>query len=165
MLGQFYRKIRITMKKALLLHHSQTGNTAAFSNEIASFLDRRGFSTKVMPMYQATSAPISASDIIFMGCWTSGLFFFLQKPEKFWVEKVRELGDLRNKDIVLFTTYKILTGSMFNEMAKYLPPTARISPVRIKSRNGRLSARNRKQLEILMENDPAGVELPAGKLL
>ena len=140
------------MNRALILHHSRTGTTAAYSENIAAELLGKGIETKVLPLYQVCSETVDGFDTIFIGCWTSGLMFFLQKPEKIWVEYVKKLPALKNKEIVLFTTYKILTGSMFNEMKKHLPDHASVSLVKLKSRNGNLTDSNRQLLNLLTNN-------------
>ena len=137
------------MNRALILYHSRTGTTAAYSDEIAAELTGKGFETKVMPVYKAVDESFNDFDTIFIGCWTSGLLFFLQKPEKVWVDYIRRLPDLKDKEIVLFTTYKILTGSMFREMRKHLPADARVSLIRLKSRNSHLTDSNRQLLNLL----------------
>lgn len=137
------------MNRALILYHSRTGTTAAYSDEIAAELSAKGFETKVVPLYKAVNESFDNFDTIFIGCWTSGLLFFLQKPEKVWVDYIRRLPDLGDKEIVLFTTYKILTGSMFREMKKHLPGNARVSLIKLKSRNSHLTDSNRQLLNLL----------------
>jgi flavodoxin len=145
----FAGKSRQTMNRALVLYHSRTGTTAAYGEEIAAELSGKGFATKVLPLYRAENESLDEFNVIFLGCWTSGLLFFLQKPEKVWVDYIRRLPDLTDKEIVLFTTYKILTGSMFREMRKHLPEGARVSLIRLKSRNSHLTDSNRQLLNLL----------------
>jgi len=140
------------MNRALILYHSRTGTTAAYSGEIASELSELGVEVSVSPLYQAVNAPLKDADTIFIGCWTSGLLFFLQKPEKAWIDYIGQLKGLRNKEIVLFTTYKVLAGSMFREMRKHLPDDARVSMVKLKSRTGKLTQSNRELLRLLTNN-------------
>jgi flavodoxin len=142
------------MNRALVLYHSRRGTTAQYGGEIAAILSQAGMETTLMPMYQAAESPVKEADIIFIGCWTSGLMFFGQKPEKIWIEYVRQLPDIGNKEIVLFTTYKVLTGSMFREMAKHLPHGSRISMVKLKSRSGRLTSANKQLLQLLTNTYP-----------
>ncbi len=139
------------MNRALILYHSRTGTTASYSEEIAAELLKTGVSVQSLPMYKAAEAPVREADTIFLGCWTSGLMFFLQKPEKIWVEYLKQLPSLKNKEIVLFTTYKILTGSMFREMKKHLPDDTTISIVKLKSRNGKLTESNKQLLRLLTQ--------------
>jgi len=140
------------MNRALILYHSRTGTTAAYGEAIASELSGKGIEIKVLPMYKAISEPVENTDTIFLGCWTSGLFFFLQKPERVWVQYLKQMPELKNKEIVLFTTYKILTGSMFREMARHLPSGTKVSMVKLKSRNGKLTDSNRQLLRFLTDN-------------
>ena len=147
------------MNRALILYQSRRGTTAAYSEEIAAELTGKGIAAKVIPMYQSGSAPVEEADTIFLGCWTSGLLFFLQKPEKVWVQYLKQLPDLKNRDIVLFTTYKVLTGSMFREMARHLPQDVNVSAVKLKSRNGHLTESNRQLLKLLTDGQPATCNL------
>lgn len=137
------------MNRALILHHSRRGTTAAYAQEIADELTGRGIPVTVKPMYQASGAPVAEVDTIFLGCWTSGLFFFRQRPEPDWVRYLHELPDISNKEIVLFTTYKIVTGTMFSEMARHLPAGTRLSLVKIKSRSSRLTDTNMELFDLL----------------
>jgi flavodoxin len=137
------------MNRALIFYHSRRGTTAEYGGEISAQLFNEGIKTKVLPMYMAPETSVEGFDTIFLGCWTSGWLFFNQKPEKNWVQYLKQIPDLSNKDIVLFTTYKILTGSMFREMAKHLPENTRVSFVKLKSRNGKLTDSNKQLLRLL----------------
>ncbi|MFA6127946.1 MAG: flavodoxin family protein [Bacteroidales bacterium] len=137
------------MNRALILYHSRRGTTAAYSEEIAAELAAKGVEATVLPMYQLAKAPVQEADTIFIGCWTSGLLFFLQKPEKMWVDYAKQLPSLKNKQVVLFTTYKILTGSMFREMIKHLPDDASVSLIKLKSRSSKITNSNRELLRLL----------------
>ena len=77
-----------------------------------------------------------------------------QKPEKDWVEYLNQLPTLKYREIVLFTTYKILTGSMFREMKKHLPDEASVSLIKLKSRNGKLTDANRQLIRLLTDDPP-----------
>ncbi len=71
----------------------------------------------------------------------------LQKPEKSWVEFAKKLLSQQEAKVALFTTYKILTGSMFRNMYKELkgrfaPPT-----LELKARGQFLSVKNRQDID------------------
>jgi len=70
------------MNRALIIHHSRTGTTAAFGEAIAAELKGKGIESQILPMYKAISEPLIDADTLFLGCWTNGLFFFLQKTGK-----------------------------------------------------------------------------------
>jgi len=148
------------MHRALIFYHSRRGTTAEYGGEISAQLFNEGIKTKVLPMYMAPETSVEGFDTIFIGCWTSGWLFFNQKPEKNWVQYLKQIPDLSNKEIVLFTTYKILTGSMFREMAKHLPDHARVSFVKLKSRSGKLTDSNKQLLRLLTHGYVAPVLEP-----
>ena len=52
-----------------------------------------------------------------------------------------------NSKLVLFTTYKILTGSMFRNMYKELEGKFQNNPLELKSRSGKLSIQDREDLD------------------
>jgi flavodoxin len=137
------------MKRALVLFHSRTGTTAAYGEEIAGELIQNGVDARALPLYKASNSELADADTLFIGCWTSGLLFFMQHPEKAFVNYLDNISDLTNKKIVLFTTYKILTGSMFRSMSRHLPGTPEISRVRMRSRTGRLSKDDKGRIHIL----------------
>ena len=71
---------------------------------------------------------------------------FNQHPEKKWVDFANQLPVINNKKIVLFTTYKIATGSMFKKMKERLKCDSKFIKLELKSRNGKL---NESGLELL----------------
>ena len=74
-------------------------------------------------------------DYVFLGCWTSGLFVILQHPEAAWVEFAEILPSLPDAKLALFTTYKILTGSMFKNMYQHLEDKFAAPSLTLKSRS------------------------------
>ena len=135
------------MKKAVIIYHSRTGTTKKYGEEIGDYLTSKGIEAQVTSTIVFRNEILEGADYIFFGCWTSGLMFILQKPEKAWVEFAERLPNKHEAKIALFTTYKILTGSMFRNMirhldGKYLPPS-----LELKSRDGLLSAQNKQSLD------------------
>lgn len=108
------------MKKAIIIYKSRKGTTKKFSEKIRDYLKKKEVNSQVKSIEEIGEFEFSEYDYIFLGCWTNGLFFFMQKPEKAWIEFAKKMPVLRSKSTVLFTTYKILTGSMFREMRKRL---------------------------------------------
>lgn len=131
------------MKRALVIYHSQTGTTRGLAIDIHNFCKASGMESKVIGTDELTEGVLENVDYLFLGCWTHGLMIFLQHPEKAWVEFAQKLPALNGKKIVLFTTYKIATGSMFSKMRKHLKCGENDVVLEIKSRNGNLSEKNR----------------------
>jgi flavodoxin len=142
------------MENVTILYHSRRGTTAAFANEIAGELASQGVKAEVLPLYRISEASFDQADTIFLGCWTSGLLFFFQKPEKIWLDYIRQMPDPGRREIVLFTTYKILTGSMFRQMERHLPSGSCVSRIVLKSRNGRLNGVHRNLISYLTAKRP-----------
>ncbi len=135
------------MKTAVIVYHSKTGTTKKYAEEIASYLKSKGVSTRISSIQAFQGNLLSDSDLVFLGCWTNGLMFILQHPEKEWVDFATKLPSVPDVKVALFTTYKILTGSMFRNMYKQL--TGKFAPpsLELKSRNGSLSEKDKQALE------------------
>ena len=110
-------------------------------------MNGKGFETQVTSTKVFREEMLDGADYIFFGCWTSGWMIMMQKPEKSWVEFTETLPSKHDTKVALFTTYKILTGSMFRKMSKelkgkFMPPT-----LELKSRGQYLSEKNRRDLD------------------
>ena len=89
-------------------------------------------------------------DYVLFGCWTNGLMVILQHPDKEWEDFAAKLPSMPDVKVVLFTTYKILTGSMFRNMYKQLKGKFATPSLELKSRNGSLSEKDKQALENLI---------------
>jgi len=127
------------MDKALIIHHSKTGTTKKFGTEIAEFCKQKGIKAKVVSIDEFNRQDFDKADYLFLGCWTHGYFVFNQHPDKEWVEFANQLPDINNKQVVLFTTYKIATGSMFQKMKERLKCDSKFIKLELKSRNGKMN--------------------------
>ena len=74
----------------------------------------------------------------------------LQHPDKKWVDFAAKLPSMPDVKVALFTTYKILTGSMFRNMYKQLKGKFATPSLDLKSRNGLLSEEDKQALENLI---------------
>jgi flavodoxin len=126
------------MNKALIIYHSKTGTTKKLGVEIAELCNQNGLEAKVISIEEFTKKDLDKADNLFLGCWTQGHLIFNQHPAKEWVEFAKELPVIFNKKIVLFTTYKVATGSMFRKMKEQLTYDLDCLKLELKSRNGRL---------------------------
>ena len=141
------------MAKAVIIYHSKTGITKRYADEIGKYLETKGIDVKISSI-QAYKAPIlDDADYVFLGCWTSGLMVILQHPEDIWGRFAAKLPDMPDVPVALFTTYKILTGSMFNNMRQQLLGKFTDSSVELKSRNGTLSQKDRKTLDHFIDQN------------
>jgi flavodoxin len=137
------------MKHALVIYNSKTGTTEQFAAEIGDLLSKSGIGSKITSIFKFNSDDLVGTDLVLIGCWTSGLMVILQHPERTWVEFAKTLPDLHGKKIVLFTTYAIATGSMFRNMRKHIRCQPSDIVLELKSRNGQLDARQRDLLSTL----------------
>ncbi len=126
------------MKKALVLYHSRTGTTKKMARAIAECCMQKNVDANAMSISNFKLEDMDKVDYLFLGCWTHGLLIFNQHPTVEWMEFVADLPDLNDKKVVLFTTYKIATGSMFRRMKSKLPSLKSVE-MTLKSRNGKLS--------------------------
>ena len=140
------------MKRALITYCSKTGITKGFSYQIESACRESGLETTLMSVDKFDKSALTGADYLFLGCWTSGLMVMLQHPEKTWVEFAKSLPDLTGKRIVLFTTYKLATGSMFRRMKRILKCRPSDIVLELKSRDTTLSESNHELLKGVLSN-------------
>ena len=126
------------MNKALIIYHSKTGTTRKLGQEIARLCTESNVESKVIPIEAFDKKALTDVDYLFLGCWTHGLLIFNQHPEKEWVVFADKLPEIVNKKIVLFTTYKVATGSMFRKMRARLKCNSTSVKLQLKSRNSRI---------------------------
>lgn len=127
------------MKRAIILYKSKKGTTKKLGEKINQFLNEKGISTKIISIDEYNGESFSEIDYVILGCWTSGLLFFGQKPTKEWIQSAKKLPRIDGGKTILFTTYKLRVGNMFRNMMNCLncDYTGEPIPV-IKSRNGEL---------------------------
>ena len=135
------------MKTAVIVYHSKTGTTKKYAEEISDYLKSKGLDTQVTSIQVYSQDMLNNVDYVLFGCWTNGLMVILQHPEKEWVDFAAKLPPMPDVKVALFTTYKILTGSMFRNMYKQLKGKLATPSLELKSRNGSLSEKDKQALE------------------
>lgn len=108
------------MKKAVIIYHSKTGRTRSYAEKISKYLKEKDIELIKTDLEDFKSDMFENVDFIFHGCWTHGLFVIFQHPDKEWKKFAKNLPEKKNVKLALFTTYKIMTGSMFRNMKKIL---------------------------------------------
>ena len=136
--------------KASIVYRSRTGTTRRFAEEMGTYLGTLGVETAVASIGDADPAALPAADVVLLGCWTSGLMVVLQHPDEPWIQFAHAVPNLSGKKVVLFTTYKLLTGSMFGKMRHELAGRVGADTLDLKSRDGHLSDEHRKALAALV---------------
>lgn len=132
--------------KAAIVYRSRTGTTRRFAEEIGAYLETLGVQAVVASVGEADPSALADADFVLLGCWTDGLMVILQHPDGPWVEFARAIPALTAPKVGLFTTYKFLTGSMFEKMRHELEGRVGATTLELKSRNGNLSEGHRTAL-------------------
>ena len=135
------------MKTAVIVYHSKTGTTKKYAEEISKYLKSKGLDTQVTSIQAYSEDMLNNVDYVLFGCWTNGLMLILQHPEKIWGDFAAKLPSIPDVKVALFTTYKILTGSMFRNMYKQLKGKFATPSLELKSRNGLLSEEDKQAIE------------------
>jgi flavodoxin len=139
------------MPTAAIVYCSATWTTAGLAEDIERHLRARGIETRVASFGEIETGPLADVDYLFLGAWTQGWFVVNQHPEAAWVEWTRELPDLTRPRVVLFTTYKLRTGSMFSRMRQALAARQPRVELELKSRNRELTAEGRRALDAFLD--------------
>ncbi len=139
------------MKTAVIVYHSKTGTTKKYAEEIASYLESKGVSTRISSIQAFQENLLSESDYVFLGCWTNGLMFILQHPDQEWKDFAAKLPSMPSTKLIFFTTYKFLTGSMFKNMYRPIKEKFSEPSLVLKSRNGLLSTSDKLNLDSMIE--------------
>ena len=127
------------MKKVAIIYNSKTGTTKKYAEEIGAYLKSKDLEVNTLSIQEYSAEMLDQVDYLLLGSWTNGLMFFFQRPDKVWNDFATKLPDSIKSKTALFTTYKILTGSMFNKMRKQLNGRIESCLTEMKSRNGMLS--------------------------
>ena len=127
------------MKKAIIICHSKTGRTRRYAEEIEEYLEGKQIQVSIVSIQGFKESLLQGVDFVMFGCWTSGLLFFFQHPDKQWRVFAAKLPTIQGVKLGLFTTYKILTGSMFGKMYAELKHKTSEPSMLLKSRNTHLS--------------------------
>ena len=126
--------------KVTIVYQSRRGKTAFFAREIAMYLWQQGINVSLCATSDFSKEKLQDCDCLMLGCWTSGWFIMNQHPNKIWVEFAeKQLQTQLPPKLLLFTTYKIHTGSLFNRMKKKLNLDKVGSIETLKSKTGMLS--------------------------
>lgn len=135
------------MPTAAVVYCSATWTTAGLAEDIAGHLRARGIEASVASFDDCDPGALADVDYLFLGCWTHGLFVVGQHPDTPWVTWARGLPSLDRPEVGLFTTYKVLTGSMFRRMRKPLADKRARIGLELKSRGTRLTEDGRQALD------------------
>ena len=94
--------------RAVVIYESLTGNTAKAAELIGQHLVEEGVSATVFPTTQVNFQAVADADLVIVGSWTDGLFFFAQKPAK--AGRLSLLPLLNGKKCAVFCTFALDPG-------------------------------------------------------
>ena len=135
------------MATASVVYRSHTGTTRRLAEEIAGHLRTRGVDATAVSVGEVDAPSLADVDFVLLGCWTNGFFVVAQHPDEPWLAFARDLPTLDHPRVGLFTTYKLVTGSMFARMRAALAGKVARADFELKSRSGHLSAEGRQALD------------------
>jgi flavodoxin len=139
------------MKKALIIYHSKTGRTRTYAEKIGKYIQSKEIEVIKTDLEDFKNEMLNDADYIFFGCWTHGLFVILQHPDKEWADFASLLKENKKAKTALFTTYKILTGSMFNKMKKKLNNKFQAPDLFLKSKTTELSGNDKAKIDLFIK--------------
>ncbi len=140
------------MKKAIIIYQSITGTTKNYAREISAYIQEMQIETHCLPVEKYQDGMLQGADYLLLGCWTKGLMIFFQKPDSIWGDFVKTIAVPQNTKVALFATYKITTGSMFKNMAKCVNHNNNPSILNLKSRDGKLSVKDKLIIDEFINN-------------
>ncbi len=100
--------------KAIVIHESLTGNTREVGNSIAEELRASGIEAMSCRIDRVDLQWLSDSDLVIVGTWVDGLFFFGQKPGRPW--KLAKLPVIDGKKAAVFVTYAVDPGKTLEKL-------------------------------------------------
>ncbi len=101
--------------KAIVIYESLTGNTREAGHHIAAELTRSGIECAASPITEVNLQALSEADLVVVGSWTDGLFFFGQRPGR--IDRLAKLPVIDGKRAAVYCTYAIDPGRTLDKLA------------------------------------------------
>lgn len=102
--------------KATVVYESVTGNTATAGRLIAAELTAAGIEAVACPITQVDLQSLSESDLVVVGSWTDGLFFFGQRPGR--AGRLATLPVIDGKKAAVYCTYAVNAGKTLPKLSR-----------------------------------------------
>jgi hypothetical protein len=102
--------------RATVVYESLTGNTATAGRLIAAQLTAAGIETTACPITQIDLQALSESDLVVVGSWTDGLFFFGQRPGR--AGRLAKLPVIDGKKAAVYCTFAVNAGKTLPKLSK-----------------------------------------------
>lgn len=133
--------------KATIVYYSKKGKTAGYARQISMYLWSKGLDVNLCSISDFKEEYLDNCDFLLLGCWTSGWFVVGQHPHKKWVEFANKLPKGIQSKLLLFSTYKFHTGSIFRKMKKRVDTGNKYSYTTLKSKTGILTDLDKSKLD------------------
>jgi flavodoxin len=101
--------------RAVVIYESLTGNTAKAAELIGEHLVAGGVGTTVFPTTAIDFQAVADADLVIVGSWTDGLFFFAQKPAR--SGRLSQLPFLTGKRCAVFCTFALDPGKTIDKLS------------------------------------------------
>ena len=101
----------------IVIYESLTGNTRASGHLIADELTAAGIDSVACPITEVDHQALSDADLVVVGSWTDGLFFFGQRPGR----SGRISANLPRIDGIkaaVYCTYAVDSGKTLDKLAR-----------------------------------------------
>ncbi len=102
--------------KSIVIYESLTGNTKAAGQMIAAELTDAGVESVACPITQIDLQALSEADLVVVGSWTDGLFFFGQRPGR--SGRLAKLPVIDGKLAAVYCTYAINAGKTLTKLER-----------------------------------------------
>ena len=103
---------------AVVIYESLTGNTRRAAEIIGLELQRQGVAATVCNITAIDLQALSAADLVVVGSWTDGMFFFGQRPGRGGRIKDR-LPAMRGKRAVTFVTFALEPRKALDKLERH----------------------------------------------
>jgi len=91
---------------AVIIYESLTGNTKRAAEILGEELSARGLATSVCAITQIDLQALSDADLVVVGTWTDGMFFFGQRPGR--AGRIKDLlPAMQGKRAATFITFAL----------------------------------------------------------
>jgi flavodoxin len=100
--------------QVVVLYESLTGNTRRAAELIGAELDRRGHAVTVNSVADIDYQALARAELVVVGGWTDGIFFFGQRPGRSW--RLKDIPALDGKKAAVFCTFALDPGKVLDKM-------------------------------------------------
>jgi len=101
--------------RAIVIYESLTGNTRDAGHLIAEQLTRSGVEATASPITAIDLQALSEAELVIVGSWTDGLFFFGQRPGR--AGRLARLPVIDGKKAAVYCTYALDAGRTLEKLA------------------------------------------------